>query len=350
MNSRNINAYGFKKPVIENNANQILEFLSETETYIRGLNLEGRSILKTNRKVGFLGLLIAIQSLKKIYYILYIADYILSGKPKFLSFYKLRKDHLEYFFSSIRSKGGFNNNPTAFQFQSAYKKLVVHGEIKSITSSNCIPLEEIKILTHTEVRYEKKLNAYTKCSTEIESHDLEDFNHDLIIDSDHDYLADPSRLSIYTEEIIPYIGGFVVRKLRKTLKCEDCLLALVSEKYPGLILKKDKGGLIYPSRDVNKICTLAENIFKKHLLRGKSFFAGKNIMLQLLSSTLKSCQSVFTEDHFNRQPLVGNHRILLIKAITTRYFEIRIHHATKKFEPEVKIRNMNTKLVLFKGQ
>lgn len=191
LNSRNINAYGFKKPMNEKNANQILDFLFDTEKYIRGLNLEGTNILTTNRKVGFLGLLICIQSLKKIY-----DDNVSTGKLKFLSFYKFSQDHLEYFFSSIRSKGGFNNNPTAFQFQSAYKKLVVHGEIKSITSGNCIPLEEIKILTHTEVCYEKKLNAYTKCTNEVENHELEHSNQCLMIESDHDYLADPSRLSI----------------------------------------------------------------------------------------------------------------------------------------------------------
>jgi hypothetical protein len=35
--------------------------------------------------------------------------------------YKVSLDHLELFFSSIRSAGGWNNNPTARQFTAAYK-------------------------------------------------------------------------------------------------------------------------------------------------------------------------------------------------------------------------------------
>lgn len=36
--------------------------------------------------------------------------------------YKISQDHIEMFFSAIRSKGGYNNNPTAKQFEDAYKR------------------------------------------------------------------------------------------------------------------------------------------------------------------------------------------------------------------------------------
>lgn len=341
LNSRTLNAYSFKKPICEKNEREILEYLNEVEIYLKGLKLMGKSILETNRRVGFFGLLICIKSLKKMH-----SEYITTKKLKFLPFYKLSQDHLECFFSAIRAKGGFNNNPTAYQFKSAYKRLVVHGEIKSIESGNCIPLEEIKILTHTEVRYEAKINKYASQNIrDIDNQEPEN------IDDDHDYIiADPSKLTMFTEEIIPYIGGFVVKKIKKTLKCEDCLLALVSIKYSGLIFNKDKGGLNYPSHDVIKVCTLAEKILRKHLHKGISFFAEKNIMPRFILTTLKGCQYVFMTDHFDRQPLVGNHRILLIKAIAARYLELRIYHATKSFEPKEKIRNVHNKLVLFSGQ
>ncbi|KAJ8735622.1 hypothetical protein PYW07_007242 [Mythimna separata] len=268
---------------------------------------------------------------------------------KLLPIYKLSQDHLECFFSSIRSKGGYNNNPTAFQFQSAYKRLVIHGEIKGIESGNCIPLEDIKILTHTEVRYENKINMYCAQHVEDSITDLPINNH-LFFDEDHDYMFNPSKLTTYTKEIISYIGGFVVRKLRKVIKCEDCIQALVSDKYLGLIFKKDKGGLIYPSRDVIKVCTLAERIFRIHSHKGISCFTQKNLLPSLILATFKRCQDVFINDHFDSQPFIGNHKVLLIKAISMHYFELRIHHATKAFEPKEKIRNLHTKLVLFKGQ
>lgn len=161
FNSRNMNAYGFKKPINSKNGDSILDCINEMDIYIRGLKLEGIPKLQTNRKVGFMGFLICIQSLKKMY-----ADIIVTDKLKFLLIYKVSQDHLECFFSSIRSKGGYNDNPTAFQFQSAYKSLVIHGEIKGIESGNCIPLEDIKISTNTEVRYENKINMY--CAQHVE--------------------------------------------------------------------------------------------------------------------------------------------------------------------------------------
>lgn len=226
---------------------------------------------------------------------------------------------------------------------------MVHGEIKSISSGNCIPLEDIKILSHTDVRYENKLNKYIHPNTE-DSDPHVPYNDGIVIDNDHDYLSDPSRLSTYTEEIIPYIGGFVVRRLKQIIKCEDCVLGLISDKYLGLISNKDKEGLIYPSQNVIKVCWVAEKIFRQHANKGITFFAEKNIMPQLILASLKLCQGVFSEIHFENQPFVGNHRIPLIKAILMRYFELRIHHATKALEPKDKIRNVHTKLVLFKGQ
>jgi len=64
--------------------------------------------------------------------------------------YKTSQDHLEIFFGTVRGLGGFNNNPTSRQFQSAYKKLVVHTtNIEHFNTGNCIPLENIDILHYS---------------------------------------------------------------------------------------------------------------------------------------------------------------------------------------------------------
>ncbi|KAL4156135.1 hypothetical protein QTP88_000170 [Uroleucon formosanum] len=56
-------------------------------------------------------------------------------------------DHIEMLFSAIRAKGGFNNNPTVSQFEAAYKSIIVHSEIKSSSSANCMALDDTTILT-----------------------------------------------------------------------------------------------------------------------------------------------------------------------------------------------------------
>lgn len=61
---------------------------------------------------------------------------------------------------------------------------------------------------------------------------LEDNNEQAEIDNywednqelnDHDYLFNPSQLTEYTRHVIKYIGGFIVHKLNKILKCNLCL-------------------------------------------------------------------------------------------------------------------------------
>lgn len=59
---------------------------------------------------------------------------------KYLLTYKLSQDHLKLFFGAIRSRGGFNNNPTSRQFEAAYKRLLIQSEISAGNRGNAISL------------------------------------------------------------------------------------------------------------------------------------------------------------------------------------------------------------------
>lgn len=50
--------------------------------------------------------------------------------------YKLSQDHLELFYSAVRSRGGFNNNPSPKQFAAIFKRLLIHHELKHV-HGNC---------------------------------------------------------------------------------------------------------------------------------------------------------------------------------------------------------------------
>lgn len=39
----------------------------------------------------------------------------------------------------MRSKGGYNNNPSAKEFKSSYKKLLVHHHVSGSQYDNCLP-------------------------------------------------------------------------------------------------------------------------------------------------------------------------------------------------------------------
>jgi hypothetical protein len=74
-----------------------------------------------------LGILINMNSIEGI-----VDEHIIKKEHlKYLLTYKLSQDHLDMFFCNIRARGGFNNIPTAAQFESAYKKILVHTELSS---------------------------------------------------------------------------------------------------------------------------------------------------------------------------------------------------------------------------
>jgi hypothetical protein len=97
----------------------------------------------------------------------------------FLPFYKLSQDHKELLFGSIRAHEGHNNNPTARQFKSAFKKLLIHAEVRDSGLGNCIPLEQIGILNwssfstkdpvdiinNTNINFYKEENILKKITT-----------------------------------------------------------------------------------------------------------------------------------------------------------------------------------------
>lgn len=69
---------------------------------------------------------------------------LITKELDFLLTYKICQDHLEMFFSAIRSKGGFNNNPTPSQFEAAYKRLLIHNELKTSEEANCLALDKVQ--------------------------------------------------------------------------------------------------------------------------------------------------------------------------------------------------------------
>lgn len=86
------------------------------ETMKKRQNLENIPILKSNRRTGFLGLIITIKNVLQL-----AKDLFEKQHMAYFLTYKLSQNHLETYFSVVRRMGGFNNNPSCRQFQAAYK-------------------------------------------------------------------------------------------------------------------------------------------------------------------------------------------------------------------------------------
>lgn len=65
---------------------------------------------------------------------------------QFFATYRFSQDHLEMFFGNIRTLNGYNDNPMAQQFISAYRKLWLQSDIAVSDRSNVACLETSHIL------------------------------------------------------------------------------------------------------------------------------------------------------------------------------------------------------------
>lgn len=177
--------------------------------YLRGLKLEEISILRTNRKVGFLGLILDLLNTVKLAKMLFR-----EVTMTFLLTYKLSQDHLESFFSCIRRCGGFNNNPTARQFKSAYKKLLIYPNIYIPLIGNCLPKDDTLLLS-------KNCISFVRDDTSNLETDEENFDDVYIKALDSLCYNKPWSLFFneYIDDVITYISGSVVRSIKSKIKC-----------------------------------------------------------------------------------------------------------------------------------
>ena len=105
-----------KRGITRENLKDLKRIIEAYGAYLENLKIGSVPILNTNKRTGFLGLLIGLRN------VVALAEYLFDkSKLHFLLTFQLSQDHLETFFSFIRRFGGFNNNPTVVQFRSAYK-------------------------------------------------------------------------------------------------------------------------------------------------------------------------------------------------------------------------------------
>lgn len=354
LNSRNLKSFGYKQPLNINNKPKIMDYMEKAEDYIKRLRTSnGELLTKSGRKTGFIGLLVCIKSTKTLFQYLVEQD-----KIKFMSMYRFSQDHLELFFCNVRAHGGSNNNPTARQFKNFYRKLLCHVEIKNCNTGNCVELEQISILNCSSAV--KIINATTTRSI-LDDHETDSTEPVISSLRDFDDFCNTlPRLTEFCEQIITYIAGYAVRALKKIIKCNECNSALSLQK-PGIdqtyefVTFKDKGGLVYPTKDDIQICRVAELEIRELMNKSQKFNTKPSLSKPLLinrilryfvSSNIFSCIAIH---QFDQSP-TENHLVHLIKAVAGSYIDVRLHYLTKYSRSKVTKRQLYNKLILLQGQ
>ncbi|KAE9522911.1 hypothetical protein AGLY_016722 [Aphis glycines] len=222
--------------------------------YQKNLDTDEELLLKSQRKTDFLGLIICLENLINVY------RAVEKDGMSFLLSYKLSQDHLEVFFSALRSRDGFNNNPNAVQFRTAYKRLLVRHEISGSMYGNCSQLDTSCIL-FVGANKRKDANAISNNDTLNNGEENNIFNN---IEHDYDYRM-PS-LEDYIIDVVKYTSGFIVRKIRKKKYlcdvCDSCLVEEQNQDTSILLKLKTRGKLINVSSDVHKVCLATEYVIR----------------------------------------------------------------------------------------
>lgn len=379
LNTRNLKDFGFKHPLNKGNSQKILSFLFQIKDYLLSLAINVTNkrtlkvgadirtvfstkkvpLIKTQSNTGLLGLLVCINSLTYLYETLVATDIL-----PFLLTYKLSQDHVELFFGNIRSQNGHNNNPNTRQFKASFKKLLSHLELGSKFTGNCIPIENIPILSGSSslnkinnlsigYRFEETKEKNLSRAEILNNRSIEqNFNKYQTNCTEMSEKLDHNPTSDIVPQIVGYISGFVVSSLVKKINCEDCKKNLWAREklwFHKLIDVKDMGGLCYASNDVFDICMKTEQVIRNCLRMsgGKSIEKkyDKNFMsVNVLNAYI--AKDVFSERNEH------DHKISLIKLIIEKFIDIRLHYICKKETAEVKNtskRQLYNKLNLFKG-
>lgn len=306
-------------------------------------------VTSSGRRTGFIGMILSMAAALNVYEKVIQKD---DSGMNYLLTYKLSQDHLETFFSAIRRQGGFNNNPSAYQLQTAYKRLLVHHEITGSQYANCIAMDSTQIL---------HLGSSAICAggtAELTTDIIEsNLAQDINTVTDHDYTEDPRYCkSIYINDIVAYIAGFAIRKVKKLVHCAACSAVLATnrpDEITSLLLeRKNRGKLTRAVADVVDLCQVVEQVFRGPTAPRKN--SNRNVIYNLIIATLRRMpENILSSlnDHTKEQEPLNDHKYQLIKLILSTYFKIRIHHHTiSSLEETQRIRKLRTKEVLFRHQ
>ena len=332
MNSRSLYGSFSKAPLRLKNMAYWNNIFTETETYIRGLrHQDGKSVLKGPRSAAFLGWLLNIRTLRKIF-----DQIVVEGHMRCICTFKLCQDSLENMFGSIRASLGNNNNPSCQQFKAAYKRIII-GALNKTDNGNCYFDDSISLLT---------LGLKCKSATAVVEKRFNFSEEELVIWTR--LFDETSLISEYRDSVLIYIAGYIQRVLLRSTQCSTCASFLQNKKLMltcSLIEVKDLGGLVRPCREVVRVVIMADRVFET-AAKVKNLAGEKNVFLKL---TIETQNTILTNDSsiFYELDKYCKHSINLVKKILSVFFTMRISHLCRTENSRVNsgLRNFKTKQV-----
>ena len=365
LNSKNPYAKGFKGALSEITKLTWKPSLLDSCQYLSSLcESDGTSIFDGKKSQGPLGFIVTATS------VLQLADELLKEHNfQYFLTYKLSQDHLEVFFSKIRRRGGWNNNPNTEQFCAAYRAIIMNDSISVSSTGNSSNLDgtrEIQVNLHSISQKASSTSTLDDLNADFAFVNVVDQMNSFFLNNDYEW-----KLNCLT-----YTGGFIVRRLWKQIKCTLCRDALLADKekktYPDqrLILflqRKNNGGLLIPSVSVVRCLVIAEEAFRM-LMPSPTLvmelpsekFIDLRLQTLVLSRLMNERDSIFPDlrahvfDH--EISYEDDHISLLIRRVVSYYLRMKLyksgilHHQRAILHGRSSRRMKCNKIVLFSGE
>lgn len=239
---------------------------------------------------------------------------------------------------------GFNDNPTAQQFESAYRKLLIHNDVVCSKKSNVIE-PGTKILTVSSNR------PGTSKQTDFVDEGFDDFNFG-------DDFEDTFHVAQYVDDAhshsLAYMASVLEAKIiggkRRHIKCEDCIRALIENELledSFIYFKARKSNILQPCRSTFEICKFVDKYVQSCEEKSAPYQA---VLIQILRKM--SYQTLYTSSNFENHSEYG-HKYEFIKKIIELYMHMKSVHIAKCFTlktHEDPIRHTYRKLIQRRGQ
>ena len=336
LNSKSKFGKNNKKPITKENIADIESFLINGIDTLKSLkDQSGVPLAKGPRKMFVIGFCISAFS------ILNISKNLLNRSVlsyEYVLTYRFSQDQIEMYFSKLRSRFGWNNNPTALQLKYGIRALLLKNKVESPSTANCVNISDQD--TTEMAKVDPRLSNLLLSTT------------------------------IWRPDVLFYISGYIVKKLIDCIDCPDCISALHSnpegpEFFPNhlsLLFCKKYGNLIVPSYSVYKVVDCVDKEARKALYKWAHLSKETNakILLQVLAktrnSTFQSLNEHSKETHILDHELRDDHITSIIKMILKNYLILFYHQFGKIFTERVLRKNASskrqklTKLILFQNE
>ena len=299
----------------------------KTQKYLLGLStVSGYNLVtEDSRKTGFAGVYYNIEALRCLY-----SDLVEKGPMDYLCTYKFSQDPLKHFFGLVRAKFGTNNNPTPYQFKSMYRRILLGVTHKLVENSNVTLQDSTEMIAIIP-------SAENKVKFIYDHYDFDDID-----------MKSVPNLSRFKEDVVNYIGGYVVKRISSKLSCLMCINSLKSDIENGIIKSRDIGSnMFYPSRFVEKALHVAETILSSELSNNVFF---KPYFFDCVNMQICNTFVSFYCDYLKK---MDNHCYDLLKKIVSCYCAIRFKsHAREQNDilKKNRLRSKLSKIILFNNQ